>query len=166
MWSFKVWIHIEAIQKLSKFSKVQRFVLLPAKVLQNHKLICHSIEVNPVGMYSDQLVSVLLSVLGKKYLFSIWAAKYLAQELSHELSYRDRSYLIFFFYHISSQSSQAIKVVCLYIQEYQPSVWKFNFLLSWTQLKCPRETLFTIVSRMILNSLENIGLSKKSPHEW
>ena len=46
-------------------------------------------------MDSDQLVYDLLSVLGRKHQFSVWAAKYFAQEHSYWQSYRDRSFLIF-----------------------------------------------------------------------
>ena len=69
-------------------------------------------------MGSDQLVYILLSVdgdnLGRKYLFSIWAAKYFSKELGYWQSHRSRGYLIPFFYHHFSLSCKAVEFVCLY----------------------------------------------------
>ena len=75
----------------------------------------------PVGVDSNQLVvcfAVNLVVL--YYSFSIWAAKYFAQDLtsSYGLSYMDGGYsIVSFSNHTSSLSSQAIDSLSLCQQQ-------------------------------------------------
>ena len=79
----------------TNFLKMACCLLMHSK---KHRLICHIDELSHVGKGSDQLLYVLLTVLGEKNLFSIWAAKYFSQELS----YFHRGYLSFFLYHCLS----------------------------------------------------------------
>ena len=73
---------------------------------KNHKSVGHIIGIFRVGLDTDQQVYVFLSVLGRKYQFSVWAAKYFSQGLSYRQGFRDRGHPISFFYHLSSLSSQ------------------------------------------------------------
>ena len=138
-------------------------VLLPAEVINKHRFICSYFELYLVGMYFDQRFYVLLSVFGRKCSFSGLAANYFAQELSYGLNYRNRAYLIAFFYHISSLSSKKLQLKCLCKQENQPNVQDLNFWLSRAQLMSPSETLLVIMSKMILKNLENNRSREKSP---
>ena len=68
---------------------------------------------NSGSMFSCQLG-------GRKYLSSIWVAKYFAQEPTYGLSYRNGGYLISFFYWLCSLSSPLTELECLHKQENQP----------------------------------------------
>ena len=70
----------------------------------------------------------------------------------------------FLFLYLSSVSSQAIKLACLYNEEISPIVpqfVKFNSSLSRAQLTPPNKTLIVTISTMIIYSLKKIRLREE-----
>ena len=68
------------------------------------------------------MASWFMFCIQRKYLHSIWAEKYFAQEFSFGQSCRSAGYPIFISYYLFSFSSQAIELACLYNRENQPNV--------------------------------------------
>ena len=66
-----------SVPSFSDFHRKQLIALLNAKVLpKENRSICHIIGSSSVGVDSDQLVYVLLSVFWEKIPVFIWAAKH------------------------------------------------------------------------------------------
>ena len=135
---------------------------------KNHKLVGHIIGIFCVGLDTDQQVYVFLSVLGRKYQFSVWAAKYFSQGLSYRQGFRDRGHPISFFYHLSSLSSRAYQVERLCSRVYTNEkmrllCWILIFLHFGAQLLSGSDLSPVSVFTIILDSLENIRLRKESP---
>ena len=82
---------------------------------KKHKLIC-----DIIGPRYLVIVWVLTGrfmfcchFLGRKYPFSLWAAKYCSQELILWFCYKDRDYLIYCLFHLSILLSLAIMLAFL-----------------------------------------------------
>ena len=103
-----------SVPKLSQsFHQSYHAVLLPAELFKNLQVNLPYYWVSHVWMDSDQQDYILLSSLEKKMPVSILAAKCSPQILNYQQRYRDKGYLISFFYHLSRLSSQELELVCL-----------------------------------------------------
>ena len=113
-----------------------------------------------VGMDSDQQVYVLLSVLGRKYLFSIWQQNIsLKNSVPGEATGTETilfpSSIIFPAYWVKRLSSH------IYERQNKPDVWNFNLFHSRAQLESGNKLPPEILSTMIFDSLESVRLRKQ-----
>ena len=85
-------------------------------------------------------------------MISTWAAKCFAQELSYWQSYRDRSYLASFFYHLSCI---ALAEVPLFVLEKLGSTDELNIGLKIFYSKI---SIFYILLKYLLNMIREINI--------
>ena len=77
--------------------------------------IGHNVQTRYLLKFSKKHFLIFSTVFEGKYLFSVWAAKYYAQESSYWKVSGTLTLIFFFFYHLSSLLIPEIELAYIYI---------------------------------------------------